>query len=164
MESETESCTNSQTSAHELFIERVLDAPRKAVWRCWTEIELIDEWFCPKPWRSFHSVLDVRVGGQAVLEMRGPNGEKMPHAGVFLAVEPHARLVMTDAFVSAWVPANKAFMVAEVALTDASNGRTHMRWSARHWSDEDREMHLKMGFYDGWNAAADQLNSLARSL
>jgi uncharacterized protein YndB with AHSA1/START domain len=164
MNSETRTCSNAGSFAHELFIERVLDAPRQNVWRCWTEIALIDEWFCPRPWRSYHSVLDVRVGGQAVLEMRGPNGESMPHAGVFLAVEPQARLVTTDAFVSAWVPASKAFMVAEVIFTDATNGGTHMRWSARHWTTEDRDRHLKMGFYEGWNAAATQLNAVASGL
>jgi uncharacterized protein YndB with AHSA1/START domain len=160
----SETCSNTETTAHELFIERVIEAPRKNVWRCWTEIALIDEWFCPRPWRSFHSVLDVRAGGSATLEMRGPNGERMPHAGVFLAVEPMTRLVMTDAFVSAWVPSNNAFMVAEVVLSDTANGHTHIRWSARHWTEESRKQHEAMGFHEGWRAAAAQLNEVAKGI
>ena len=34
----------------ELVVDRVLRAPRASVWRCWTEPELLKQWFCPKPW------------------------------------------------------------------------------------------------------------------
>lgn len=39
-----------------------------------------------------------------------------------------------------------------------------MDWGARHWSAEDRDQHLAMGFEQGWNAAADQRKQLAKSL
>ena len=34
---------------HVLTLERTLAAPRAAVWRCWTDPELLKQWFCPKP-------------------------------------------------------------------------------------------------------------------
>ena len=33
-----------------LEIERIIQAPRKTVWRCWTEPELLRQWYCPAPW------------------------------------------------------------------------------------------------------------------
>ena len=36
--------------------------------------------------------------------------------------------------------------------------------TARHWTVEDKEAHEKMGFHEGWNMAADQLEALAKSL
>ena len=32
-----------------LTVERVLMASAGNVWRCWTEPELFEKWFCPKP-------------------------------------------------------------------------------------------------------------------
>jgi len=51
-----------------------------------------------------------------------------------------------------------------VALSDAEGGRTKMIWSARHATAEARQAHLDMGYEQGWNAAADQLDALAQSL
>ena len=39
-----------------------------------------------------------------------------------------------------------------------------MVWMARHKSAEDVEKHLAMGFEQGWPAAAEQLNELAKSM
>jgi hypothetical protein len=33
-----------------LFIEREFNAPRDLVWRAWTESDLRDKWWMPKPW------------------------------------------------------------------------------------------------------------------
>jgi len=79
-------------------------------------------------------------------------------------VEPGRQLVFTDAFVSAWVPSGKAFMVGEVTLSDAPDGATHYLARALHWSEADQKQHEAMGFHEGWAAAARQLEALAASL
>lgn len=147
-----------------LTLTRVLDAPRAAIWRCWTEPELLKQWFCPKPWYVSEAHLDLRPGGEFYSLMNGPNGEQHGNPGVFLDVVPEERLVFTDAFSSAWQPSGKAFMVADVIFADAGNGKTHYVATARHWSEEDRKAHEEMGFHPGWNAAADQLEALAKTL
>ena len=152
------------SNLHELVIERTLQAPRMAIWRCWTEPQLIEQWFCPKPWYVSDVQVDLRAGGASSMLMNGPNGEKSPNHGVYLVVEPGKRLVFTDAFSSAWIPSSKAFMVGEITLQDASNSATLYRAVARHWSEGDRAEHEKMGFYEGWGKAADQLEALAKTL
>ena len=96
-----------------LTLERVMEAPVKNVWRCWTEPELLEQWFCPKPWYISNVVQDLRPGGVAAFTMHGPDGEAFPNIGVFLAVEPMKRIVTTDAFLPGWIPSDQAFMVAE---------------------------------------------------
>lgn len=34
----------------------------------------------------------------------------------------------------------------------------------RHWNAEDMKAHEEMGFHPGWNAAADQLEAVAKAL
>ena len=43
-------------------------------------------------------------------------------------------------------------------------GKTRSLGYARHWNEETTKEHETMGFHDGWNKAADQLEELARSL
>lgn len=57
---------------HELVLDRVLDAPRAALWRCWTEPELLKQWFCPKPWFVSDVRMDLRPGGEFFALMSGP--------------------------------------------------------------------------------------------
>jgi uncharacterized protein YndB with AHSA1/START domain len=150
--------------AHDPRLERVIDAPREKVWRCWTEPELIKQWFCPRPWKVVEATMDTRAGGANSFLMKGPNGEEFSNRGVYLEVAPGRKLVFTDAFVDGWTPSGKAFMVATVTFDDAPDGRTNYVAVARHWSAEDREAHEKMGFHEGWGKAADQLEELARTL
>lgn len=148
---------------HELTLDRILDAPRAAVWRCWTEPDLLEKWFCPKPWYVTDAVLDLRPGGAFSTLMHGPEGEEMPTSGVFLDLVEGRKLIFTDAFTPGWLPAGRPFMAAEVSFDDAGDGRTRYVARARHWSDEARKEHEAMGFHDGWGKAADQLEMLAKS-
>ena len=150
-------------TSRELSFTRVLDAPRAAVWRCWTDSELLPKWFCPPPWKVSKATMDVRAGGSSLIVMNGPNGEEMPNRGVYLDVVPNERMVFTDAFTEAWVPSQKAFMVATVEMAD-EGAKTRYTATVRHWSAEDRDAHEKMGFFQGWGISTDQLEALARTL
>lgn len=156
--------TDHPAPAHVLEIKRTLAAPRAAVWRCWTDPALYPLWFCPKPWGVKEATLDLRPGGASCVVMQGPNGEEVPNLGVYLAVQPLERLVFTDAFSSAWVPAGKPFMVGEILLADAPGGGTLYTARAMHWSAEALQQHEAMGFHTGWGIAADQLEALAKTL
>lgn len=151
-------------SHHELVLDRVLDAPRENIWRCWTEPELLKQWFCPKPWYVSETRMDHRPGGEFFTVMNGPEGERFENPGVFLEIAEGERLVFTDAFVPGWRPNGKPFMVADVQFADADDGKTRYTAYARHWNAETRKEHEEMGFHEGWGKAADQLEALARSL
>lgn len=149
---------------HLLTLERVLDAPVKNVWRCWTEPELLEQWFCPKPWYVTDARIDLRPGGEFSSVFHGPEGEVFPNTGVVLEVEDKERLVFTDAFRPGWIPSGRPLMAAEVTFEDAGESRTRYVARAMHWTEEARQDHEKMGFHEGWGKAADQLEALARSL
>ncbi len=148
----------------ELVLQRVLNAPREKLWRCWTEPALIVQWFTPAPWKTVKAVVDVRAGGSSVITMQSPEGQEFPNPGIYLEVVPNEKLVFTDAFTSAWVPSEKPFFTGILTFEDAGPGKTRYTARARHWTVADREAHEKMGFHEGWGAAANQLEALAQKL
>jgi uncharacterized protein YndB with AHSA1/START domain len=150
--------------AHDLVLERVLDAPREKLWRCWTEADLLKQWFCPQPWYVSEARLDPRPGGPCVTVMNGPDGECVETTGVYLEVVPGERVVTTDAFTAGWRPSRRPFMVADVRFADAGEDRTHYSARAMHWTAEAKAEHEAMGFHEGWGKAADQLEALAKTL
>jgi len=147
----------------ELVLTRLIDAPRAALYRCWTEPQLVKQWFAPKPWETPIAELDVRAGGASRIVMRGPDGSESAGSGVYLEVIPNEKIVFTDAFSSAWAPSEKPFMVGIVTFAD-ENGKTRYTARVRHWSVADKETHEKMGFHQGWGQCADQLAALAKTL
>ena len=155
---------NEAGNDRELVLELILDAPREMLWRCWTEAELLKQWFVPRPWTIAKAEMDVRPGGASLVVMRDPDGNEYPNPGTFLEVVPNEKLVFTDAYTRAWQPSEKPFMTAIVTFEDAGQGRTKYVARALHWTVADRRQHEQMGFHEGWGQCARQLEELARTL
>lgn len=148
---------------NELVLARIIDAPREKVWHCWTEAELLKQWFTPAPWTTVKAEIDVRPGGSSLVVMADPEGNEYPNPGVYLEVVPNERLVFTDAFTSAWVPSEKPFFTC-VLTFEEKDGKTHYVARARHWTAEDKKAHEEMGFHEGWGQVTDQLEEVAQSI
>jgi uncharacterized protein YndB with AHSA1/START domain len=152
-----------ETTDRDLVLTRLIDAPRAALYRCWTEPQLLTQWFTPPPWTTAFAETDVRPGGSSRVVMRGPDGAEMTNRGVYLEVIPNEKLVFTDAYTEAWAPSAKPFMTVILTFADEA-GRTRYTATVRHWTEKDRDAHEAMGFRAGWGIATDQLATLARTL
>lgn len=147
-----------------LVINRIIDAPREKVYKCWTTPELMKQWFTPAPWKTAEVEVELRPGGKSLIVMEDPEGNKYPNAGVYLEIVPNERLVFTDAFTEAWQPSAKPFFTGEIRFEDAGNGQTNYTAIARHWTEEDCKSHAEMGFHDGWGQVAQQLEDVAKTI
>ncbi|MFG1370818.1 SRPBCC family protein [Xanthobacter oligotrophicus] len=159
----TQTETGLAGESRELVLTRLIDAPREALFRAWTEVGLLKQWFTPRPWTVPFAELDLKPGGLFHTQMRGPEGEKFDNRGVFLEIVPGEKVVFTDAYVPGWEPAEKPFITAIITFEE-EGGKT--RYTARvwHFTVEDRVRHEAMGFHDGWGKATDQLEALAKTL
>ena len=150
-------------SDRELVLTRTLQASADKLFRCWTEPELLRQWFAPAPWSVPKAEMDVRPGGSSLIVMAGPDGEEFPNRGVYLEVVKDRKLVFTDAYTSAWEPSEKPFMTVTITFEPQGDATVYTA-RAMHWTRVDKQAHEAMGFHRGWNQCADQMEALAATL
>ncbi|MFO0835126.1 MAG: SRPBCC family protein [Phycisphaerales bacterium] len=152
--------TDAPIAERELVLTRVIRASPERLFCAWTDPALLVKWFTPAPWKTVRAEVDLRPGGSVCVVMQSPEGQEFPNPGVYLDVVENKRLVFTDAFVRAWEPSNKPFMVGTLTFDDLNNGTTRYTARVQHWSIADRKAHEEMGFHQGWGRATDQLEAL----
>ena len=148
----------------ELVLTRVMNATPAQLFKAWTTPELMTEWFAPEPYETPVVEIEPRDGGKFRTVMKGPDNFEMDSTGVLLKVEKDRRIIFTDAFGPDWKPTEKAFFVVEILFDDLGDGRTRYTAIARHWSVEDCQSHVEMGFHEGWGQVAGQLEAVASRL
>ena len=151
------------TADRELFITRILDAPRSLVWQAWTDPQRLAQWWGPHGMTTPVCEMDLRPGGIFRTVMRDANGVEYPNVGVFLEIRERHHLVFTDAFEADWTPSQHAFMTVKVTFEDFE-GKTVCTARAIHWSVADREAHEQMGFQQGWGEMLERLGTYVQQM
>ena len=147
----------------DLRIDRPMRASPEAIWRCWTDEALFEQWFTPPPVKVVSRDYDFQPGGRCHVVMKLPDGTLMPSDGCFLLVEPCRRLIFGDALTAGFRPGAQPFMTADIRLTPTEGG-THYAVHVMHVDAEGRKAHEKMGFHDGWGTTMALLDELAAAL
>lgn len=70
----------------EIVFSRVFDAPREMVFDAWTDPEQVVHWWGPKGFSLTIHKMDVRVGGEWIFTMHGPDGVDYPNHNVFTEI------------------------------------------------------------------------------
>jgi uncharacterized protein YndB with AHSA1/START domain len=146
----------------DLTLNRVIRAPRAAVWRAWTDPSQLAQWWVPAPTVARVDRLEVRPGGALVTRMSDDGVEFVAHMDAsFLVVDELERLVFTNAIDSTWRPAtpDPIALVADVQLRDHPGG-TDYRVVVRHGDPTARARHEEIGFFAGWGSVTEQLAGL----
>lgn len=147
----------------DIQIERIVPTTRSQIFKGWTTPELLEEWFCPKPWKVTKAIVDLKPGGRFYTMMKGPNpGEENGIEGCFLEIVKDEKLIWTDTMTEGFRPNEKSFMTGMLLLEDHPQG-TKYTARACHKNAADRKMHADMGFEQGWNAVLDQLIELMKT-
>jgi uncharacterized protein YndB with AHSA1/START domain len=82
----------------ELRLRRGFDAPKRLMFRLWTEPEHIRRWWGPRDFSVPHVEFDARPGGKLRIDFRGPDGVTFPNHGEVREVVPFDRLVFTTEY------------------------------------------------------------------
>ena len=141
---------------HELSVTLYIAAPPEKVWDVMVNRQ--EEWWCPKPWQARIVRQERRPGGAANMVFHGPDGEREPQNGVYLAWDEGRRFATTDA-VTADLEPSGPFMIGIWEVAAEGDGSRYTA-RARHWTEETMQQHADMGFEEGWGVCAAQLKEL----
>jgi uncharacterized protein YndB with AHSA1/START domain len=148
-------------AAKKLKVVRHFDAPVDKVWKAWTERELLDKWWAPKPWRAETKTLDFRAGGLWLYAMVGPDGTRMWCRVDLLAVSPRqyftSRAVFCDEEGNADPSAPPMNWRVQFEATDAG---TTIVTEITFDKEADMKKIVEMGFEGGYTMGLGNLEEL----
>jgi len=155
---------SAETPSQDLVISRLVRAPRATLWRAWTQPQLLEQWWCPRPWTTEVRAFDLRPGGAFHTFMRGPDGGTSDNPGCFLEIVPQQRIVFSSMLVGGWRPQTPWMpFTAIISLADEGEDTRYIA-HVMHPDQASRDRHEELGFFDGWNTCITQLETFARQL
>jgi uncharacterized glyoxalase superfamily protein PhnB/uncharacterized protein YndB with AHSA1/START domain len=151
-------------AARKIKVERSFNAPIDLVWAAWTDAEILDQWWAPKPWRAETKSQDFKEGGRWHYCMVGPNSERQWCLFDYKKIVPEKSYAGLDAFCD-------------------ENGVINTAQPRLHWSNqfseqgeetvvnieitfdkvEDIETIIKMGFKEGFTMGLENLDQYISS-
>ncbi len=153
----------------ELKITRTFDAPRKLVWKAWTDSKIVAKWWGPRGVTIPICEVDARPSGKINIVMLagkelGPMaGTKWPMVATFKEVIPESRIVIIG---GAADEAQNIFLETEITVDfKEPNGKTVMKVHIVVTKINNVEMALPAikGMEMGWNQQIDKLEEMLSS-
>lgn len=152
---------NKNLDDFSLEVKRVFAAPLNLVWRAWTEANLLDQWWAPRPWRCETSFMDFRPGGRWDYTMVGPEGERHAAVQLFDQIEVEEFYLGKDAFAdeAGNILENLPVATWKNTFMPTEHGTLVITW-AHYPSREALETVLNMGMEQGLQMAQNNLDEL----
>lgn len=146
---------------HTITIQREFAAGLDAVWDAYTNSQILDQWWAPKPWKARTKHMDFSEGGQWHYAMTGPEGEEHWALAGFESIRPRQGFVVQDAFTDDEGNILEDMPQArwEVSFTE-NHGKTRVTFLIRFDDREQLEQNLDMGFKEGIREAMKNLDAL----
>lgn len=144
---------------NELIIERSFDAPRRLVWRAWTDPELIQQWWGPQGFHNSACAIDLRVGGAIHLTMCAPDGNSYPCQGIFREIVEPERIVY-DSTADDGHPCGAGLpprAVVTVSFIEQQKDRTQLILHTRFENTSGRDAANQSGYSTSWAEALERL-------
>lgn len=142
-------------------VEREFAAGVDKVWAAWTQSEILDLWWAPKPWKAETKSQDFRAGGRWLYAMVSPEGEKHWSFADYLTIDPKNSYSAKDGFCDENGNINTEWPQSIWHNSFTSNGEsTVVSIVITYPSQADMEKFLEMGFQEGFSMGMDNLDDL----
>ncbi|MDF9799422.1 putative glyoxalase superfamily protein PhnB/putative protein YndB with AHSA1/START domain [Catalinimonas alkaloidigena] len=155
---------NVDKENNQIKVERSFNAPIDLVWAAWTEADILDQWWAPKPWVAQTKSMDFREDGHWLYAMVGPEKEKHWARVDYIKIIPEKYFSAYDSFCDAEgnpnssLPRNKW----ENNFTDRID-ETLVNVVLSFDTLEDLEKIIAMGFKEGFAAGLENLDQYIAS-
>lgn len=142
-------------------VVREFDAPLIQVWQAWTESDLLDKWWAPRPWKAVTKTMDFSEGGFWLYAMTSPEGEKHWCRLDFKKIVPNKSFTVDNFFCDENGNKNNDFPVMnwtnEFRQTDTG---TKVDVEITFSNEADLEKIVQMGFEEGFKMGLGNLDEL----
>jgi uncharacterized protein YndB with AHSA1/START domain len=145
----------------QLNITREFSAPVDKVWKAWTEAELLDKWWAPRPWKAITKSMDFIVGGFWLYCMAGPRDEKAWCRVDFTAIVTGKSFNATAGFCDENGNIDKSFPPMHWAnefMATAAGSKAEIALSFDN--EADMAQIVAMGFKEGFTMGLGNLDEL----
>ena len=151
---------NKDLKSKKLYVTRSFDAPLALVWSAWTEPDILDQWWAPKPYRAITKSMDFSEGGFWHYYMLGPEGETHWCRVDYLKISHHQYFSLKNMFCDEkGVPntehPNMLWNNTFISKEDTTNVEIEISFD----NIEDIKKITDMGFKEGFTAALENLDA-----
>lgn len=156
---------NKDFDSNSTYVMKIYDADVSKVWNYFTQSELLDQWWGPKPWKCETINQDFKEGGVWLYAMVGPNGEKGYSRSLYGEIIEHRSFDWMSAFcdekgnVDENAPQSNWLM----GFTGVEEG-TKVTINIHYQSQEVMKKMLDMGFEEGFKMGLNQLEEILADL
>jgi uncharacterized protein YndB with AHSA1/START domain len=140
--------------------ERVVDAPRDLVFRCYADRELLRQWLGPRRLGMRIDEFDFRDGGRYRYVNTEPDGTEYGFHGVFHG--PQSPDSMTQTFEFEGAPGHVS--LDHLELVDLGDGRTNIKSHSVFQTVEARDAMVEQGMSGGMDEGYQKLDELLARL
>jgi len=142
-----------------VHVKREFAAELSLVWEAWTNPEILDKWWAPKPYRTQTKSMDFREGGYWFYAMISPTNEKHWCRADYKKIELLNKYSFLDAFCDE--EGNISTEMPRTYWTNAfaeNAGTTVVNITLEYNTLEDLEKIISFGFKEGFTMALENLD------
>ena len=161
METKNKTLFTKDLENKKIVVEREFSAPVESVWKAWTESNLLDQWWAPKPWRAVTKTMDFRPGGFWLYAMKGPNNEIHWARADYKSIDKQKSFQIVDCFCDENGVRNEEMPTMSwnnQFLKTADGTKVVVEISFK--SEADINAIIEMGFKEGFEMALGNLDEL----
>jgi uncharacterized protein YndB with AHSA1/START domain len=157
----TKTIYSKDVANKKILVTREFAAGIKPVWAAWTESELLDQWWAPRPWKANTKSFDFSEGGVWLYAMIGPDGTTSWCHVRFNSITPLHDFSTDVGFCDEEGNLNTEFPTMHWKCVFINNGdSTTVKVDISFDKEEDMNRIIEMGFEQGFAMGHDNLDEL----
>ena len=146
-------------STKSVQVNREFNAELSLVWNAFTQQELLDQWWAPKPWASKTKYMDFKVGGRRFYAMVSPEGMESWQVQEYTSISPKTNFKFLSVFADKDENLHLPGSDWDLNFTE-QNGTTKVSITIYNESLERMERMIEMGFKEGFTMTLNALSEL----
>ncbi|NVK85854.1 MAG: SRPBCC domain-containing protein [Cytophagia bacterium] len=142
-------------------VKREFAAPLNLVWDAWTNPDVLDKWWAPRPYQTVTKSMDFKVGGRWHYHMKGPQGDIHWCLADYKSIDIEKEYQCLDAFCNEEMVINETHPRSYWTVAfEAQGDKTLVKVEIQHEKLSDLEMIIEMGFKEGFTMALGNLDEV----